>query len=306
MTRARAWLAGLLLLLLAACGGDGIDCDVRVIARVPMAVRERLLVVPVGIDGKWITLLVDTGAERTAISEQAANRLGLKRDTKGPPTRSVGLGGAVVSRDALVPGLVLGGVRFPVERVAVGKFQLGSEVAADGLLGSDVLLAYDLDIDIPAGQLTIYHPRKCPDVRPPWSEPAEQIAGVRGQRDRLLVPFDLDGVQGMGILDTGAQQTTIGSSMAARLGLTAQAMANDPIVTHQGAGPGTQEGRFHQFRALTIGRTVRNRPRLSVLPVDAVLGDGLVGQEFIDGRRLWVSFPSRTVFIAPAPTGQAR
>lgn len=306
MTRARDWLGGLLLLLLAACGGEGIDCEVRAIAKVPMAVRERLLVVPVGIDGKWVTLLVDTGAERTAISEQAAIRLGLKRDTKGAPTRSVGLGGTVTSQDALVPGLVLGGVRFPVDRVAVGKFQLGSEVAADGLLGSDVLLAHDLDIDIPGRQLTIYHARKCPDVRPPWNEPAEPILGVRALRDRLLVPFDLDGVQGLGILDTGAQQTTIGANMAARVGVTAETMAHDPIVTHQGAGPGTQEGRLHQFRTLTIGRTARNLPRLSVLPRDAVLGDGLVGEEFIDGRRIWVSFPSRSVFIAPAQGGQAR
>ena len=298
MTRPRDWIAGLLLLVLSACGGNPIDCEIRVIAKLPMEMRNRLLVVPVGIGGKWVTLLVDSGAERTTISEDAANRLGLRRDQKAL-TRSVGLGGTVTSLDAVVPGLVLGGVRFPVERLSVGQFLFGSGLAADGLLGSDLLLAYDLDIDIPARQLTIYHPRTCPDTRPPWDEPGERLSGVRSQKDRLLVPMELDGVQGMGILDTGAQATTIGLPMATRLGLTPGAMAADPVVKHHGAGPGIQESRLHQFNVLKIGRTVRSQPRLSVLPVDAGIGDGLVGEDFIDGRRIWLSFPSREVYIAP-------
>lgn len=304
MTIARMWLAVLLLLLVSACAPNPINCDLVQVAKMPLEVRNRLLVVPAGIGGRWVTLLVDTGAERTVLAADVVSRLGLARDAK-IVTRSVGMGGAYTANDAIIPGLVLGGVRFPLQRVSVGQFRLGPSLLADGLLGSDVLLAFDLDIDVPGQTLTLYRPRVCPDVTPPWHEPFERVAGVRALRDRLLIPLELDGVSGMGILDTGAQATTIGVSMANRLGLTPLAMAGDPIVQHHGAGPGSQQARLHRFGLLRIGPAVAREPLLSVLPVDAGVGDALVGEDFIDGRRIWMSFANREVFIARAKPGSA-
>jgi len=305
MTTGRIWLACLLLLLVGACAPSPINCDLVVVAKVPLEVRNRLLVVPAGINGKWVTLLVDTGAERTVLSADVVARLGLTRDEK-TITRSTGVGGSFTANDAIVPGLVLGGVRMAISRVSVGQFRFGPGLSADGLLGSDVLLYFDIDIDVPGKTLTLYHPRVCPDVQPPWNEPFEQVAGVKALRDRLLIPLELDGVNGMGILDTGAQATTIGASMASRLGLTQAAMANDQVVQHHGAGPGSQEARLHRFGRLRIGPAVAHDPLLSVLPVDAGVGDALVGEDFIDGRRIWMSFTSRTVFIATSSPGNPR
>ena len=183
-------------------------------------------------------------------------------------------------------------------RVSIGQFQFGPGLAADGLLGSDILLAFDLDLDVPRRTLTLYRPRQCPDVQPPWDEPYARVAGVKALRDRLLIPIELDGVRGMGILDTGAQATTIGLRMAERLGLTPAAMSEDPIVQHHGAGPGSQAARLHRFSLLQIGPAVASQPVLSVLPVDAGVGDALVGEDFINGRRIWLSFSNREVFIA--------
>ncbi len=297
MSIARTWIAGLLLLWVSACASGGGNCDLVQVAKMPLEVRNRLLVVPAGIGGRWVTLLVDTGAERTVLASDVVAKLGLARDAK-LFTRSTGMGGTYTSNDAIIPGLVLGGVRFPLKRVSVGQFRLGPTLAADGLLGSDLLLAFDLDIDVPDRTLTLYRPRLCPDVQPPWREPFAEVTGVRSLRDRLLIPLELDGVKGMGILDTGAQATTIGVSMANRLGLTPLSMAGDPIVQHHGAGPGMQESRLHRFSLLRIGPAAEQNPMLSVLPVDAGVGDALVGEDFIDGRRIWLSFANRAVFIA--------
>jgi hypothetical protein len=305
MIRARLVVAGLLLLAINACAPNPINCDLVAVAKMPLEVRNRLLVVPAGIGGKWVTLLVDTGAERTVLGADIVTRLGLARDEK-IVTRSTGMGGAYTANDAIVPGLVLGGVRFPITRVSVGQFRFGPGLTADGLLGSDVLLAFDLDIDVPDRTLTLYRPRQCPDDTPPWHEPFARVDGVKALRDRLLIPLDLDGVRGMGILDTGAQATTIGMRMAERLGLTPEAMAGDSIVQHHGAGPGSQEARLHHFGLLRIGPAAAVDPILSVLPVDLGFGDALVGEDFIDGRRIWLSFASRDVFIATSEPGVAR
>src|ERR1700710_3068663 len=124
MTIGRIWLACLLLSLVSACTPGPYNCDLVVVAKMPLEVRNRLLVVPAGIGGKWVTLLVDTGAERTVLSGEAGTRLALERDAK-IVTRSTGMGGSFTANDAIIPGLVLGGVRFPLQRVSVGQFRFG-------------------------------------------------------------------------------------------------------------------------------------------------------------------------------------
>ncbi len=296
----RAVAALLVLLLVNACGLNPIDCELHAVARLPLSVKKRLLVVPAGIDGNWVRLLVDTGAERTVLSEDATRRLNLTRDSNPRHVSGgAGVGGSYESRDAIIPALVLDGKKFIQGRIPVTELPWAQEWGVDGLLGADVLLGYDIDIDVPGGALTLYRARRCPDVNPPWDEPSARIPGVRASKDRLLLPLEVDGAQGMGILDTGAQSTTLGNRMAVRLGLTAQDMAGDIIVRHYGAGPGSQESRLHQFQVLKIGPAQATRPLLSVLSDDVpAIGDALVGEDFINGRRIWMSFTSREVFVA--------
>ena len=69
---------------------------------------------------------------------------------------------------------------------------------------------------LPAHRITFYRARReCPDAKPPWNEPYIEIPGVSTRRDRMLVPFELDGVDGMAVLDTGAQASSISRTMAA-------------------------------------------------------------------------------------------
>jgi hypothetical protein len=290
----------LLLVLLARCEAVPVaDCTLTKIAELPLEVQDQLLVVPVGINGKWVRLVVDSGAERTTISQSAANRLGLPRDPKYV-TQSLGIGGATTTTDVTVDRLVLGGVRFPVDRIAVGTFTLQTErgLNADGLLGADLLLGFDLDIDVPGGALTLYRSRVCPNVRPPWPDKSVEIVGVRARKDRLLLPFELDNVAGLGILDTGAQRNVVGHDMARRMGLDEQTMAGDPSVRQRGVGPTVTMAHIHQFKLLRIGPVAEESPGITVLPSDFGVGDALIGEEFLQGRRVWLSFRNRQVFVS--------
>jgi predicted aspartyl protease len=305
MIKAGSWISLMALLFLSACMSNPIDCELHMVTTVPLEVHNRLLVVPAGINGKWVRLLVDTGAERTALSTTTADRLGLARDQDNM-TKMTGVGGTYTAHDAIIPGLVLGGWRFPLERLPVNHLRLGPGLEVDGLLGADVLLAYDLDINVPEQTLTLYRPRRCPDIRPPWTERADRVPGVRTFRDRLLIPLSLDGVEGMAILDTGAQATTIGRGMAVRLGLTQDILSRDRVVEQHGAGPGSTAARLHRFTQLQVGPARAINPVLAVMPNDIGAGDALVGEDFINGHRIWMSFSNREVFISglesePAP-----
>ena len=291
-------LSLLLLIALTGCGEPQIDCDLTIVTQMPLQVQDELLVVPAAINGKWVRLVVDTGAERTTLSDSVVDRIGLPHDSHYQ-TRSVGVGGATTTTDVTLERLVLGDKRFPVDRIAVGTFKLQTEhgLNADGLLGSDILLAFDMDIDVPGGKLTLYRSRVCPNDHPPWQE-AVEITGVRVRRDRLLLPFELDGTSGLGLLDTGAQRNVLGMDMARRMGLNEQTMAGDAAVQQRGVGPDVTIAYMHRFHFLRIGPTVEPTPLVTVLPSEAGVGDALIGEQFLQGRRVWLSFRNRQVFVS--------
>nr|WP_294521938.1 retroviral-like aspartic protease family protein [uncultured Rhodopila sp.] len=288
-----------LLLLLSRCGPTQADCSLSLIAQIPLKVQDHLLVVPAGINGKWVHLVVDSGAERTTLSDAAAERLGLPHDPRYR-THSLGIGGRTVTMDADLDRLVLGGVHFPVERVAVGTFTLKSEhgLNADGLLGADILLAFDLDIDVPHGALTLYRARQCSASAPPWTEPSVEIPGVGARKDRLLLPIELDNVAGMAILDTGAGRNVIGADMARRMGLNEQSLAADAKVRQHGIGPNEATAYLHRFKQLRIGPTLQVAPLMAIQLSEAGIGDALIGEQFLQGRRVWISFRNRQVFVS--------
>jgi predicted aspartyl protease len=266
----------------------------------PLAVRDRLLIVPAGINGKLVHLVVDTGATRTTISDAAAERLGLVHDPRFT-TRYLGVGGMSTTTDVKVNSFVLGETRFSslVRRIAFAPLSIddGNGPIADGLLGADILLAFDLDIDVPGHTLTLYDRRVCPRPKPSWPEGADEITDVGIRRDRLVLPVVLDGVSGTALLDTGAQGNLIGPSFAARLGLTEQAMAGDPIVNQRGVGSGTTSARLHRFRLLQVGPIATTDPTIAVMPGDVGIGDMLIGEDVLRRHRVWLSFRPPQVFV---------
>ena len=288
----------LLLVVLTGCAEPRIDCDLTMVTQMPLQVQDELLVVPAGINGKRVRLVVDTGAERTTLSDSVADRIGLPHDARYT-TRSLGVGGATTATDVTLERLVLGDKRFPVDRIAVGTFKLQNErgLDADGLLGADILLAFDMDIDVPGGKLTLYRSRVCPNDHPPWQD-AVEITGVRARRDRLLLPFELDGASGLGLLDTGAQRNVLGMDMARRMGLNERTMAGDTAVRQRGVGPDVITAYLHRFQLLRIGPTVEPAPLITVLSSEAGVGDALIGEQFLQGRRVWLSFRNRQVFVS--------
>lgn len=290
------------LLALAGCGAPPADCSLFKVARLKLQMEHGLPLVAVAINGQPVWMVVDTGAERSVLTEKAVARLNLPHDV-GHLSRTMGIGGPSSSWDVVVDSLVMGGVRFPVDRLAVANFTVlndGGAVPA-GLLGADILLAFDLDFDISNNALTLYRARRCPNMRPPWEVEAIPIPGVTARKDRVLLPFTLDGLPAAGLLDTGAQRTTIGSQLARRLGVTDETMANDPVIMQHGAGPEAIASHLHRFSSLAIGPARATNPALTVVSSASGVGDALIGQDFLFGRRVWISFATMQVFVTPLP-----
>jgi predicted aspartyl protease len=291
----------LLLVVLAGCE-QGSGCDLVKVAQMPLEPRNRLFTVSVTVNGHAISMLLDTGAEKSLLGEATVQRLSLARDGR-TYTIVTGLAGGSLRTDANIDSMVLGGVPLSVDRMPVGS--LGGNPGIDGVLGLDILQNFDLDIDAPDRTLTLYRVRRCERADPPWDEPATSVAGISTRLGWLEMPFEIDGVEETAVIDTGASNTTITPRLVRRLGLTDLALANDRILKlHVIAGDDTQ-ARVHRFQTIRIGPITAHNAYVVVLATEPPsLGGGrrfreaVIGQDFLNSRRIWFSFRTDRLFMA--------
>jgi hypothetical protein len=117
----------------------------------PLTVEARL-------NGAPLTLIVDTGADRTVISPAAIERAGLAGQA-GRSIQVVGVTGTATATLVTLPLLDVAGARIgplPVIVYALPAVIRGGEGAGvDGLLGRDVLDAFMLSVDAASGRATL-------------------------------------------------------------------------------------------------------------------------------------------------------
>lgn len=299
------------------------DCKLEKLGESPVETRSKLAVVPARFNGRPAQLVVDTGAERTLLTPAAATRLHLQQDLEHG-TRSWGVGGPTAYFDAELDSFEFAGLALPLRSVAVGDIDTAPvQGGADGVLGTDVLRWFTVDLDAPDGKMTVYRGEPCWLTAPPWHQAAVLIEGVRVNNSqghqlprRLLVPIELDGVKAMALLDTGSQSSAVTMTLADRLGISEKTLRADPAVVLGGAGPDTLVAPMHQFRSLRVGAWVAADPVLPVLdlpvqgddtqpPIFNRLWQGLIGQDFLYGHRLWFSLAGWQVFVSrPGPVTQ--
>ncbi len=123
----------------------------------PITVEARL-------NGISLTLIVDTGADRTVISPEAIERAGLGGQ-ESRPIQVIGVTGTSTANLVTIPLLDVAGARVgPIVVVAhalppLFRGPAGGGAAAggsiDGLLGRDVLDVFTLSVDTASGRATL-------------------------------------------------------------------------------------------------------------------------------------------------------
>ncbi len=289
----------LLLLLLAGCAADPAgSCALDRVAELPVRLVGNVPLVAANINGRPGILMLDTGADTTLLGPVAADRFGLR--PAGPAMLLQGAGGPARAYPVQLDWLALGNAVSTNVRALVGPVSLPP---LDGVLGINVLINYELDLDLPNGRATLYRARPCPAVQPPWTEPYTSLPIRQQPRSgHLFVSGELDGQPLSGILDTGASVTTVSVAAARDTGVTAQALQASPGGRVLAMNTGGVEVRSRTFRSLRIGADVLAAPTLLVANLPPSTGDMLVGGDFLATRRVWFSFLTGRVFVAqPRP-----
>lgn len=305
-------LAGLLSLL-SACGPPlqdappvAVGCAVERLAEIPVSMQRNEPHVPAMINDWPVSLVLDTGAENTMVSAAVAAHIQLRRGPQPPGTMQA-LGGSTASWAARARSFDFGGVALRNQMVRIAQVQLARPERAvpDGLLGADVLSHYDLDLDFANNRVTLHRARNCPDGGPGWDFPYVTLSMITALPGRIMVPAELEGVPFGAVIDTGAEMTAIARSIALRTGRTEAELDRGQAVTITGASDAKVIGRRQQFRAIRIGRLLANAPTLVVVPLPQNVANGILGMDFLRGRRVWISYASQKVFVAIGPTAVA-
>ena len=192
-----------------------------------------LPLVTVQADGAPLKLILDTGAERTVLTSGAVERVG-GRAPQIEFRRSLnGVGGSLPSREVEFKSFKIGGVELPWRRAMVATVATPSLLSTvDGVLGTDVLGKFDIDLDLPNHRMSLYEKGTC---TPEWAgADAEIKIGRSAANGHLFFPVQLDNRRITATIDTGAQRTTLSVATARAMGITDAVLARDRADTDQG------------------------------------------------------------------------
>lgn len=172
------------------------------------ASRRMSVPVMIGTQGPF-AFVVDTGAERTVIARELANRLTL---TEGTPLRLATISGPMIAPSYRVAALAMTNLTLaPFEAPAL----YGNHIGAAGLLGVDMLQGRRVLIDFRREEMRISASRR--NQRPLIRDDDAIVVTARNLAGRLILSdARIDGKRVDVIVDTGAQ-TSIGNPAMMRL-----------------------------------------------------------------------------------------
>jgi hypothetical protein len=303
-----AWLVGILIAGMALAQASDAACVVARQEIVPLDIVAGVPVVSVQVNDVALPFVLDTGAQRSLVTDSAVQRADLRLD-EWASTTVKGISGYERHRNADPTSLRLGDIALRRRTVAadstltVGPIPesalAGHEIA--GLLGADFLAGFDLDIDLPDRQVTLYRVTGCTGQFLPWSARYDTIPASQPMRDVLVIPTDLDGHTLRTEIDSGSAIGLLTASGIDRMGLTQEVLAADPAGAMHGVGRFTVSTHRHDFHTLRVGVEHIADPKIWTAPVHILpIVDMLLGGDWLQHRRVWLSYATSRVFVAQA------
>lgn len=257
------------------------------LVQVPEDTRRLYVVVQSESMGEQLWFF-DTGYSHTTCDAAMITALGL--DTRATLARTRGELGSVRLRKARLPDFTLGGHEVEDLRCAVrdipgtSSIPSGDGYAVAGVLGTNVLRRFVVEVDPATGLLTLHDPAVY------TFEATSRARRERLVGQRLRVPVELDGARVWPVLDYGATGTYLDAD---GLGLP---LVEERQGQWQGTGTNNTETRTLRYhRAESVKLADVDGPPIYV--VDREGWGGLVGMNVLAHYRLVLDYTSRELRV---------
>ena len=254
-------------------------------------------IVPVKINGRDARFLVDTGAVHSMIAHQTMNELQL-------PTRRVPLEFRSLRGDRV--NTAAAAKSFEVGRLPLGKFsfmilpQDFTLPGAQGLLGPDVMHAFDIELDFGRRKLNIFRFNNCDGNVVYWTTQPYAVLPISVDSSwHIGARAKLDDAEINVVIDTGASYSVMFIPDAERLyGIKPGREGLRPI-------PDAPDRYYYPFRSLNLeGMAIQNpaivlRPNTTGIPLSRI-EELILGMSVLSKLHLYIAYRDRKIYITPS------
>ena len=283
--------------------------------------------IPVTINDQVKNFLFDTGGSMTQISRKAAEDL--KLDIVNSNIEMYDVNGNISRKGTTAEKLVVGRMAF--SRVFMPVTTLKD---MDGLISSNLLVNYDIDLDFPGNTMNYISRDHCPGAVMYWKADAIGVAPMRlVGNTRITVKVTLDDQTFDAFIDTGATTSFIGEKVAKYFFHLPLGAPGDK-VTDNINGEKVIKAYLHTFNKLTFGGVTIDHPQIDILEdkmnrngdkaqqtgnrallnnAEMVLPNMVIGMNMLKDLHVYIAFgenrlyltQTRTPATAPADTAAA-
>ena len=205
--------------------------------------RARRMTVPVSIEGKGpFTFVIDTGAERTVVSLDLVERLGLEAEE---PAELLSIAGSSMVNMVYIPMLTMGTKNYSG---LISPVLSAHNIGADGILGLDGLQNQRILFDFAANEITVEDAA----IDRKFSRREIVVTAKRKSGQLIFTDATIAGVKVNVIVDTGAQISIANPVLQKRLLRRAKETGDENLlIAVTGQTLGVKFGKAKEFR---IGR----------------------------------------------------
>ena len=294
----RGLLAGVLAALAQAAAAAPTPCKLSVL-ELPVRMDGVRAVATVGINGKEVPLVVDSGAFYSFLTASAAAQLDLHLYPLPFGMDIVGLTGRVKAQATTVDHLqLLKGDVHDVEFVVGGNEDAPGTM---GVLGRNLLSFTDTEYDLAHGMIRFVFPQgDCEDTNMAYwagDKPVVELALKRDRSERtpaLRATIEVNGRKTIALFDTGAS-TSLSLAAAHRAGIKDADMTPNGRIG--GAGTRTVDAWIAPVDKVDFGGEAILHNKLRVADFDMDGEDMLVGIDFFLSHRIYVSKKQSRMYL---------
>jgi len=287
-----------LLFSMAAPASAAPACNLTLLASLdldPAQLPDRATI-QAAIEDSPETMIVDTGATQTMISDAVASRFQMHRIPISSHFLMTDYFGNRMDHVAVIPSLTTGNLHASDVHALI----MTRDPGAAGVLGPDLLLHYEVELDFAAKKMNLFAQDHCPGQVVYWTH--DPVA---------TVPLDIDLFGHIG-LDVTLDGKTIHANIDTGAPVSAMKWANaesDFGLTPQSPGmtkaPGGDPGVFYRFKSLMLGGIQVANPSVYITGGTNASGDPiktnfLIGLRELSKLRVVISYKEKRLY-ATAP-----
>ena len=269
--------------------------------------------VPVVINDQTKMFLFDTGGAITQITRKAADDLKLEVQNSGIELYDVN--GNMSRKSTTLEKFLIGRMMFTKVRLPISTMN-GNGI--DGILSSNMLINYDIDLDFPANTMNYVSPDHCKGGILYWKADVVGVVPITlVDNTRITVKITLDGQSFDAIIDTGATHSVMSDRVAKYFFRVPLAAPGDKPIEKINGDP-TLTGYLHTFSKLAFGGVEIDNPQIMILEdrmnrggdrsqqtrnralannVDITLPKLVIGMNMLNDLHIYMAFGERRLYV---------